>query len=252
MRRQDRCNQSQELTVILRDRVERKRTETESHESREQLRTLTAALQQLREDEKARIARELRDELGDALTGLMMDLEQIVTTLPPELAEVLRRAHGMKALLDRTVVSLRRIASDLRPPMLDDLGLIPTIQWLAGDFSERTGVSIDLDLPDDELDMQAELSTLLFRVVQESLTSIARHASARHVAVRLGCSGPQVRLLVQDDGDGIDPARLGTDGTFGLIGMRECAAMLGGELTIDSKPGSGTLVYMIIEKPPLP
>jgi signal transduction histidine kinase len=232
--------------MILPDMVERKRTETDSHESREQLRTLTAALQQLREHEKARIARELRDELGEALAGLMMDLEQIITALPPEFVEPLRHAHGMKALLDRTVVSLRRIAADLRPPMLDDLGLIPTIRWLAGDFSERTGVSIDLDLPGDEFEMQAELSTLLFRVVQESLTSLGRHARARHVAVKLCCSGPQVRLLVQDDGDGIDPARLGTDGMFGLIGMREYAAMLGGELMIDSKPGAGTFVDMII------
>jgi signal transduction histidine kinase len=235
------------IAGTTRDVTERKRAETES---REQMRQLSAALQQVGEQEKARIARELHDELGEALAGLKMDLGQIVTALLPEQVELLRRTEAMSALLDRSVLSLRRIAAGMRPSMLDDLGLISTINWLTHDFSQRTGVTVDLELPDSELDIEPDLSIAVFRVLQESLTNIARHAGARRVDVKLSSSGSQIRLQVSDDGNGIAPDRAGTGKRFGLIGMRERAAMLGGELTIDSKPGSGTSICMVVASKP--
>ena len=234
------------ILAVLRDVTERKSAEQELHESREQLRQLSAALQRVREEEKARIARELHDELGQALTGLKMDLEEIVAVLPPEQVDAIRRTQAMRGLLDRTVRSVRRIATELRPLMLDDLGLVSTIEWLAHDFSERTGVNIALELPGHDLELEADLATALFRVLQESLTNIARHAAASRVAVKLARSDSEIRLRVEDDGNGIDPARVGTGRTFGLIGMRERAAMLGGELIVDSKPGAGTSITMIV------
>ena len=200
----------------------------------------------VREQEKARIARELHDELGQALTGLKMDLEEIVAQLEPRQTDALDRAQAMRSLLDSTVSSVRRIATELRPLMLDDLGLIATIEWLVGDFAGRTGVEIELELPGSELAVEPDLSTALFRVLQESLTNVARHAGASRAEVRLSRSDSDIRLQVQDNGHGIDPDRAGKGRTFGLLGMRERATMVGGELVIDSTPGAGTSIVMIV------
>jgi PAS domain S-box-containing protein len=239
------------FTVILRDITERKRAEMELNDSRERLRRLSAALQEVREEEKTRIARELHDELGQALTSLKMDLEEIIAQLAPGQADALNRAQAMRSLLDGTVASVRRIATELRPLMLDDLGLISTIEWLAHDFAGRTGIGVELDLPGPELAVEPSLSTALFRVLQESLTNIARHAGANRVEVRLDCSGSEIRLHVQDNGKGIDPAPTGRSRSFGLLGMRERASMVGGELVIESSPGAGTSIRMIVPRRPI-
>jgi len=236
------------IVAVLRDITERKRTERELRESREHLRQLSASLLAVREEEKMRIARELHDELGQALTGLKMDLAQMTAELDPSRPEVVGRANAMKALIESTVASVRRIATELRPLMLDDLGLLATIEWLANDFSRRTGIAVDLSLPGPEFEVDAELSTALFRVLQESLTNVARHAGAKRVRVVLTSSDSDVELGVHDDGKGISaPAGSGRK-TFGLLGMRERAGMLGGELDVHSNAGAGTSIVMTVPR----
>ncbi len=234
--------------AVLRDITDRKRAEHEVRESREQLRQLSASLQAVREEEKARIARELHDELGQALTGLKMDLAQLVTHLAPGQQGAIAQADAMKVLIESTVAAVRRIATELRPLMLDDLGLFATIEWLANDFSRRTGIAVDLTLPEAEFEVDSQLSTALFRVLQESLTNVARHAGADRARVALSVSEHDIQLLVQDNGKGIGPAPEDAPKTFGLLGMRERASMLGGELTVQSEAGAGTAIVMIVPR----
>jgi len=236
------------ILAVMRDITERKRAEREVRESQDQLRELSASLQAVREEEKARIARELHDELGQALTGLKMDLAQIVAMLEPQQAEIVRRADTMRSLIESTVASVRRLATELRPLMLDDLGLIATMGWLANDFAKRTGIAVDVRLPDSDFEAGPDLCTTLFRVLQESLTNVARHAHASHVRVSLTEDDGVVRLEVHDDGKGIDPAPQGRRKSFGLLGMRERASMLGGHVTINSNPGAGTSVLLAIPR----
>ena len=236
------------LLAVLRDVTERKRAERELRQSREQLRQLSASLQAVREEEKTRISRELHDELGQALTGLKMDLAQLVSQLKPEQETAIGQAGAMKKLIENTVASVRRIATELRPLMLDDLGLLATIEWLVNDFATRSGIAVDLALPEEEFEFDPELSTALFRVLQESLTNVARHAGADRVRIMLSGTERDVRLTVDDNGKGIETSLEGTPKTFGLLGMRERASMLGGELTVRSNPGAGTSIVMIVPR----
>jgi len=234
------------LLAVLRDITERKGTEHELHESREQLRSMAAALHAAREEEQTRIARELHDELGQALTALKMDVAAIASELTAEQVAALGRTQEMARMLQNTVAAVRRIATELRPLMLDDLGLLPTIGWLTNDFSKRTGVAVELSLPEPETDIDPELSTALFRVLQEALTNVARHAGATRVQVALTCLGAEMQLRVSDNGNGFDTSAVRRTKTFGLLGMRERASMLGGTLTIESKPAAGTSVEIAI------
>ena len=234
------------VLAVLRDISARKVVEQELLESREQLRSLSAALQAAREEEQTRIARELHDELGQALTALKMDVAAIESELSPEQVAAINRTTDMARLLENTVAAVRRIATRLRPLMLDDLGLIPTIGWLANDFSKRTGIVVDLVLPEPDIDVDGKLATVFFRVLQESLTNVARHAGASRVQIVLERSDVDMRLRVCDNGNGFDDSAAQGKKTFGLLGMRERAGMMGGSLTIDSEPGSGTSIEMLI------
>lgn len=236
------------VLAVVRDVTQRKRAERELEESREQLRRLSAALQAVREEEKTRIARELHDELGQSLTGLKMDLAQLGSQLRPEQSDAVNRVKAMQSLLDSTVASVRRIATELRPLMLDDLGLVPTIEWLVHDFSQRTGVAVELELPPQDFDVGPDIATAVFRVLQESLTNVARHADASKVRIALSGSKAAVELRVQDNGRGFKPSASGGTKTLGLIGMRERCAMLGGTFILESEPGAGTSIAMTIPR----
>ncbi len=244
--------------VVLRDVTERvrmqhelraslesqKRVEVQLRESRDSLRELSAALQLIREEEKTRIARELHDELGQALTALKMDASAIAGELAPEQTELARRADGMKRLIDQTVASVRRISADLRPVMLDNLGLAPTLEWLTRDVAARTGISIDLVIPDENLGASGDAGTAIFRIVQEALTNVVRHAKATKVRVEIVRAGGDVRVLVCDNGRGISDADQRKARSFGLLGMRERVTVLGGSFNISNydQGGSGTIV----------
>ena len=234
-------------TVILRDVTLRKQYEDQLKRQQDELRQLSAQVQEAREDEKTRIARELHDELGQLLTALKMDLtwlrERLPRAAPPELSA---KTEQMNALLDRTVGSVRRISADLRPLMLDDLGFLDAAGWLVEDFSRRSGVQCRLDTPADaELsDLERGVAIALYRALQESLTNIARHAQAANAWVVLRADGDELRLEIEDDGRGIQAEDLAKLRSLGLRGMRERIRYLGGALDIGRAPRGGTRIQL--------
>ncbi|MDN7426403.1 hypothetical protein CFB89_22310 [Burkholderia sp. AU16741] len=231
-------------TVMLRDITERQRAENALKQSREELRELSANLQNVREEEKTRIARELHDDLGQQLTALKMDLSVVEQQLRmPGRAQpdgLQTHLQGMRRLIDATVASVRRIAADLRPVMLDDLGLVPAIEWLANDFTNRYGIDVERHIETGGLTFTSTGATTLFRIVQEALTNVARHADATRVTLRLDIEEGFCVLRVADNGRGASPGGPAhEDKSFGLIGIRERAHMLGGTVTIDTALARG-------------
>ena len=232
-------------TVILRDITRRKQAEDALKASERELRALSARVLEAREEEKAHIARELHDELGQLLTALKMDLGWLRERLPAD-ADLAARAAEMGNLLDRTVSSTRRISADLRPLMLDDLGLADAAAWLVEDFCKRYKVACKADLAEAETLQQVSKSvaTAVYRAIQEALTNIARHAHAANAWVVLTVEDGAIQLEVEDDGRGIAPDDLAKARSFGLKGMRERIAFLGGSVDIARAPRGGTRLRM--------
>jgi PAS domain S-box-containing protein len=232
---------------IFSDITERKRNEEalrqhqqRLEESETRLRELAAFLQTVREEERTRIARELHDELGQALTALRIDLGWL-RSKSSSLGEAAgERVAAALSVVEQSIVSLRRISEDLRPAMLDSLGLAAAIEHHVSQFSQRTGIPCRLSMNREEFDLERNLATAVFRIVQEALTNIARHAEASEASVRIEETDDGIRLEVQDNGRGF--AAASDKKTFGLLGMRERATMLGGILEIDSQPGQGTRI----------
>jgi PAS domain S-box-containing protein len=231
-------------TVILRDITRRKQSEDAIRRSHAELRELSARVLEAREDEKTLIARELHDELGQALTALKMDVAWVRQHLPASEIALAAKIESMDRMLDSTVASTRRISSDLRPLMLDDLGLSDAADWLVKDFAKRSGVDCDLELADAEAlaALSRPIATAVYRIMQESLTNVARHAAAKHARIALRVSGGDVTLTVDDDGRGIPAAKLEGTSSIGLKGMHERAYYLGGRTDIGTGPLGGTRV----------
>jgi signal transduction histidine kinase len=202
------------------------------------LRELSASVVEAREEERRRIARELHDELGQRLTALKIDLATLArqARLPADDT----RVASMQAMLDDTLASVRRIASDLRPLMLDDLGLNAAIEWLARDASRRMGIPVHTRLPLEEPAVNQRVATALYRMVQEALTNVARHSQAQSVEVALQRQDRQLVLTVADDGVGLPEQALQRAGSFGLMGLRERAHGLGGTIDVGVRRGGGT------------
>ena len=152
----------------------------------------------------------------------------------------------MEKMLDRSIAATRRIAADLRPLMLDDLGLVPAAQWLVENFKERHGVECEIVVTPPDLELTDPHATAVFRIIQESLANVARHAAAKRVEVDLSCGDRQIRLRVRDDGRGFDPTDPRKPNSFGLVGLRERAQLVDGEIRIDSAPGRGTSIEVRI------
>jgi signal transduction histidine kinase len=228
------------------ERADRKRAEARLRDSHEQLRALSVYLQYVREEERTRIAREVHDELGQQLTKLKMDLAWVGGRLPRALRPLLDKIHDMSAHVDATIQSVRRIATELRPGILDDLGLIAAIEWQANEFQTRTGIEchVSSNLQDTLLD--ADLNTAFFRIFQETLTNIMRHANASRVDVSAIKRDGWLELVVQDNGRGIQPGEITDRRSIGLLGMEERAGLLGGEFKIGGEPGRGTTVTVRI------
>ena len=225
-------------TVILRDVTERVRAQEERS-------AFAAAAHAIREEEKTRVARELHDELAQSLTALKMDTIWVRDNAAESPQAVGPKLAEMLAMLDRAVASTRRIAADLRPLMLDDLGLVPAIEWLVSNFSQRSGVATTLKA-DEELELREPYATAVFRIVQESLVNVGKHAAATEATVSIEQVGDAVELVVQDNGKGFVTSAPRKPQSLGLLGLRERAQLLKGSFSIDSAPGEGTRVSVRI------
>lgn len=236
-------------TVILRDVSRRVAAERDLAQAREDLRELAIASRTAREQENSRISRELHDELGQNLTSLKMDLaylEQKVGSRDPEVTKTLGE---MRQLLDATMASARRISADLRPLLLDDLGLAAALEWLTKETGRRHGYKVEIAIDEDCKQLAEPFASQVYRIVQESLTNVARHAEATRVEVSLRKRGGHIELRIEDNGIGLSPADLEKKGSFGLVGIRERVYMLQGRVDVKGEPGKGT---RIVASMPLP
>jgi len=212
-------------------------------ESEDKLRRLAAHLISIREEERAHIAREIHDELGQVLTGIKMEVGWLQKRLKEP--ALLEKCDSMARLIDSTVQTVRKIATGLRPEMLDDMGLIAAVAWQAKEFQKRTGIRCRTKLP-PESKIDLEISTTAFRIFQEILTNVARHARATRVDIDLELTPEALRLEVVDNGVGIPSSDLNGRKSLGLLGMRERALLFGGEVSIMGTPGQGTRVSVSI------
>jgi signal transduction histidine kinase len=209
---------------------------------------LLLRLHTLREDERKRIALEIHDELGQALTSLKMELHLLkrqvkVIDSPPKSVEATEKIEDLSEMIDATILSVRRIATELRPPILDDLGLVAAIEWQSQEFERRTGIPCVLSTNVENIGMDSEFTTAIFRIFQEALTNIARHAAAKNVAVDLKLSDSTLILSIKDNGKGIQ-SFTNINQSLGILGMRERTRLIGGELKVFNGEKSGTTVLM--------
>ena len=224
--------------------VELHRKSERLRESEDKLRRLAAHLISVREEERAHIAREIHDELGQVLTGLKMEVGWLAKRLTePVLVE---KTESMGKLIDSTVQTVRKIATGLRPEMLDDMGLVAAVAWQAKEFQKRTGIRTRASLPSEGAKLDVDVSTTMFRIFQEILTNVARHSRATRVDLELTVSPDRVGLEVADNGVGIPEADLNGRKSLGLLGMHERALLFGGEVRISGSPGHGTRVWVSI------
>ncbi len=239
-----------QLTAVLRDVTEQRRAKVELTALNQQLRNLYASQQNIREQEQARISRELHDDLGQQLTGLKLRLAWLGNRVKEGRTPETESMDDMRGLLDTAISSVRRISSELRPVILDDLGFGDAVSWLAREFSKHSDLNIELDLSGQAFVRTNELTTAFFRIVQESLTNVVRHAKAHHVLVALKNEGKLLRLTIEDDGTGLQESGAGEG--VGLVSMRERANAVGGILRVDSRATGGTCIEVTIALSDMP
>ncbi|MGE5683376.1 MAG: PAS domain S-box protein [Bacillota bacterium] len=238
-------------SVILKDITERKKAEAEITKSREEFHLLAQHLLNIREEERAHLAREIHDELGQRLTSFKLNLGWIRNALQKEGSQLNKEEfrdelNQMYLLVGDTINMIRRFVKDLKPTLLESLGLLDSIKWYLNDFSERFRIKYHFftNLEDEQYSQQ--VITTLFRILQESLTNVAKHSNATQVEISVEEKGNSMILKVQDNGVGIEPSTIGLNHGFGIIGMRERAALLNGEFKISGLPGNGTIVEVKI------
>lgn len=234
---------NQQCQLVL---AAQKQTEEDLRNSHEQLRNLSRHLQAVREEERTVIAREIHDELGQSLTALKMDLSWLGGKLPAGCAPLKEKTGEMLNYIDEIVKTVQRISAELRPGILDDLGLMAAIEWQAQEFQKRTDIGCEVSSSFDCDTLDRCRSTALFRIIQEALTNICRHAEATLARVTLEENGNALVATVTDNGKGINESRLSAPDSLGLIGMRERVLLFGGEVKISRLPEGGTSVRLII------
>jgi PAS domain S-box-containing protein len=228
---------------LVRDISEVKRAEEQLERSQNRLRAFARKLQDIREEEQAKIARELHDEVGASLTALKLELS-LLTSNPEDKSLVREKGKAMMELVDITIAEVQNLASGLRPRVLDHFGLIAAMEWQINAFRKRTGTICKVNLPEN-VSLDPEQSTAVFRILQEALTNVARHAYATRIEVTLKIAGQMLLLEVADDGMGIEEAALSSPVSFGLLGMQERAAAFAGEVEIERALGNhGTRVKL--------
>lgn len=229
------------------DVTERKQAEEQLRATTEQLRALSARIHSAKEEEGARIAREIHDELGAALTSLRWDLESVDKVISelgdqPQLKVLRERIEAMLRLTETTISSVRRISSELRPSILDDLGLVEAIEWQAQQFQDRTGIICRCDCSLENLDLSREQSTAVFRILQEALTNILRHAQATRVDITTRAEAGEFVVAIIDNGRGITENKKSGSQSLGILGMQERAHLIGGKINVTGVEGKGTMI----------
>jgi len=231
---------------IFRDVTERRQAEDALHQSAADLRALAGHLQDVREEERATLARELHDNFGQNLTGLQIDLawldRHLQSANPGDLATAQDRIAAMVPLVERLSEMTQTISASLRPGVLDELGLVAAIEWHASDFETRTGLPCAVSLPANDIELDQNIALALFRIMQEVLTNVIRHAQATRAEIRLHTVGSELELEIQDNGQGFAPDSISGPKALGVLGMRERAAAFGGTVDLLSEPGRGTTV----------
>jgi signal transduction histidine kinase len=237
------------LPAAIRNAIEKKRIQIEKERSQQELkqlnaelRTVSAHLEKIREEEQARIAREIHDQIGQQLTGLKMDISWLrkMTHNNAEPAAILSKLDEIAGNLDETVKTVRKVASDLRPTLLDDFGLVDALDWHSQEFAQRSGIQVEVRPGEKDMTVDPDIAIGLFRIYQEVLVNVARHAEAEKVETVLTKNMEEIALRISDNGKGFDPAQ--KKKTLGLLGMKERAQMIGGSFDISSGPGAGTTV----------
>jgi PAS domain S-box-containing protein len=241
-----RFEDEQHLLAIFTDISKRKEIEEELVKSERQLRNLTAYVQKVAEIERANIAREIHDELGQALTVLKMDLSWLKKKLPDGQNPMIEKTNTMLRITNKTIQTMKRISTDLRPGILDDLGLAAAIQWQAEEFQKRTGIRCKVAVDARDITLERDRNTAIFRIFQETLTNVTRHAKATEVTVSLKKEEGQIKLAVRDNGRGITREEINNPKSYGLMGIRERAKILNGSSTIEGVRGKGTSVNVEI------
>jgi signal transduction histidine kinase len=236
---------SDRLVRALRYTLERHRVEGQLRQSTAQLRALSGHLERVREEERTRIARELHDEMGQMLTGIRLNVSWLTKRLEEasrieNTSPLLEKTRSMTLLIDRTIVAVRRLISELRPAVLDHLGLVAALEWQADEFQQRTGIRCEFLCPLKQVTLSSGGTTALFRIVQEALTNVTRHAKAARVTIRLEQKGDALCLAVEDNGRGIKEQEAAGLSSFGLMGLRERVALLGGNMVLQGRSGKGT------------
>ncbi|MDX2030968.1 MAG: PAS domain S-box protein [Blastocatellia bacterium] len=239
------------LEGVMLDITDRKETEQALSQSRERLRAVSARMETIREEERKAIAREIHDELGQLMTGLKLDIawidKRVKATTDENLREQLRpKMIEMASLLETTIQTVRTIASQLRPGALDALGLIAAIQWQAKELAQRSGIRFEMQLGREPQGLSMDRATAVFRIFQEILTNMARHAQATVARIELTEADRALTLVVSDDGIGIPPEKIHDSGSLGLLGMRERVLLLGGAIEIERLSPAGTRVTVRI------
>jgi PAS domain S-box-containing protein len=232
---------------IARDITEKREAEEELQNSYKNLRELASHLQNIREEERIQIARDIHDELGQQLTGLKMDFSWLLKKIVVKDNIVEEKIHEMTRLIDETIISVRRISANLRPNILDDLGLVTALQWHSVEVEKRFGIKIDFVSEFDVVEVPVATATGLFRIYQEALTNAVRHANARQVSSTLRMVNNKIILQIQDDGKGMDLENDLKKKSFGLLGIKERALVMGGKYELKSEPGKGT--HLLISVP---
>lgn len=237
-------------SIFFRDITDQVMMEDALQSSNDQLRALAARLDSVREEERQVIAREIHDQIGQALTALKLDLGWLRNQLrghgDPGLV---KRAAAMDGLVEQILETARRVSAELRPAILDDLGLAAAIGWQARDLEQRTGIACDVHLPSDAPPIAPDVALALFRIVQEALTNVVRHAAARRVRIDLTVKGDTALLSIADDGRGATAEELQRPAALGVLGMRERALVVGGTVAITGSTGHGTTVTVIVPLP---
>ncbi|MBW8771846.1 MAG: PAS domain-containing protein [Gemmatimonadetes bacterium] len=229
---------------VQRDVTDRTLAAAELERSRAELRALSARIQEAREEERTRIAREIHDVLGQALTALKLDLSWLEDRLGAEVVHGFLAGRSISSRIDETMEIVRRLASELRPSVLDQLGLDAAIEWLVRDSAKRTGIAVTLQM-DEVPPLPAEIASNAFRIIQEALTNVSRHSKATLVHVSLRRMVGRILLTVEDNGVGIEPQSLSGLRSMGMVGMRERAVACGGTLMVSGEPGHTSIVVTI-------